>query len=79
MEIRMIKLKQILNEGIVPALELDQIDAEIRKIVPKKTPEVTIFKWPNYRKLISYVEDRIDKKYHKKFNDMMKKNNWTGY
>jgi hypothetical protein len=77
MEIRMIKLKQILNEGIVPALELDQIDAEIKKIVPKNRPEVTIFKWPNYNKLISYVEDRIDKKYHKKFNDMMKKNNWN--
>ena len=73
----MIKLKDILNEGIVPALELDQIDAEIRKIVPKKPPQVTIFKWPNYRKLISYVEDRTDKKYHKKFNDMMKKNNWN--
>tara|TARA_R110001592_G_scaffold227273_1_gene483451 strand:+ start:2484 stop:2714 length:231 start_codon:yes stop_codon:yes gene_type:complete len=68
---------EFLNEGIIPSLELEEIDAEIRKIIPKKAPDVTIFKWPNYRKLISHVEDRIDKKHHKKFNDMMKKNNWN--
>ena len=74
----MIKLKSILAEGIVPALELDQIDTEIKKIVPNNRANVTIFKWPNYIKLISHVESKIDKKYHKKFNDMMKKNGWVG-
>ena len=30
-------------------------------------------------KLNNYIEflNRIDKKHHKKFNDMMKKNNWN--
>ena len=65
-------------KGIVPALELDQIDTEIKKIVPNNRANVTIFKWPNYIKLISHVESKIDKKYHKKFNDMMKKNGWVG-
>ena len=68
----------LLTEGIVPALELDQIDTEIKKIVPNNRANVTIFKWPNYIKLISHVESKIDKKYHKKFNDMMKKNGWVG-
>lgn len=71
--------EEFLNEGIVPALELDQIHIELKKIVPNNKANVTIFKWPNYNKLISHVESKIDKKYHKKFNDMMKKNNWTGY
>tara|TARA_R110000787_G_scaffold249926_5_gene355543 strand:+ start:524 stop:751 length:228 start_codon:yes stop_codon:yes gene_type:complete len=74
----MIKLKNILNEGLIPSLVLDEIHLELKKIDPKNNASITIFKWPNYIKLIAYVKTEIDEKYHKKFDAMMKKNGWVG-
>ena len=74
----MIKLKDILNEGLIPSLVVDEIHNELKKIVPNNGISITIFKWPSYIKLIAFVESKIDKKYHKEFNKMMKKNGWVG-